>query len=533
MSESQTTTFKVICQGGLNSNQNHLDLSENRRGWATRLLNFEPSLFGGYRRINGYIPLDSNNMEVDPDNSEGPILGIALFNSDVIVARKQKGSPLYSFYRWGQGSPWIKYDTPGLSLNSFGVNRLRHVTFNFDGTNKIIFVDGINNAAIFDGVSWSQINTTNTGATDASPGGDQTLNAPKYVTVFKNHVFISGDESYTNVVAHSAPNAEYDWTVANGAGQLNAGFPVVQLRPFRDENFVFGILGIKKISVSGETFTIHDVVKDIGCIASDSVLEVAGDLVYLSQDGMRTIAGTDKIGDVELSTVSKPIQQTLTSLANNYSLDSVSSVLIRSKSQFRIFFNRAESTSLDTKGILGGLIESQEGINWEWAELRGISAPVVTSGYLDKTEYIIHGDYNGNVFRQELGNSFNGDPILAIYETPFLDFGDTEIRKTLRTATVFLRSEGTSIFDLNVKYDWDVYGTLNPDRYFFNEENLLSWYGEAVYGVSRYSDVSSPIFKTNIEGSSFSTRLIISSAAVSDPFSIQGIVFQLSPNDRK
>jgi len=45
----QIESYKLICSGGLNSNENHLDLSENFPGEATRLVNYEPSLFGGYR----------------------------------------------------------------------------------------------------------------------------------------------------------------------------------------------------------------------------------------------------------------------------------------------------------------------------------------------------------------------------------------------------------------------------------------------------------------------------------------------------
>ena len=36
-------SYKLLCSGGLNSNENHLDLSSNKSGAATRLVNFEPS----------------------------------------------------------------------------------------------------------------------------------------------------------------------------------------------------------------------------------------------------------------------------------------------------------------------------------------------------------------------------------------------------------------------------------------------------------------------------------------------------------
>ena len=52
-------SYKVISAGGLNSNENHLDLAENAPGSATRLVNYEASLFGGYRRVSGFMPLDS------------------------------------------------------------------------------------------------------------------------------------------------------------------------------------------------------------------------------------------------------------------------------------------------------------------------------------------------------------------------------------------------------------------------------------------------------------------------------------------
>ena len=77
-------SYKVICAGGLNSNENHLDLSESLPGSATRLLNFEPSLFGGYRRIEGYEEYSGDYPEVTLNGSaEGKVLGIAIYKNDV------------------------------------------------------------------------------------------------------------------------------------------------------------------------------------------------------------------------------------------------------------------------------------------------------------------------------------------------------------------------------------------------------------------------------------------------------------------
>ena len=52
-------SYKVICSGGLNSNENHLDLAENYPGVATRLVNYEISDYGGYRRLEGFDEYDT------------------------------------------------------------------------------------------------------------------------------------------------------------------------------------------------------------------------------------------------------------------------------------------------------------------------------------------------------------------------------------------------------------------------------------------------------------------------------------------
>ena len=97
----QIQSFKVICSGGLNSNENHLDLSDNSPGAATRLVNYEPSLFGGYRRVGGYAKYDNDYGELTvagQTTGQGKVLGLAIFKDDVtnstkiIAARQDAGS---------------------------------------------------------------------------------------------------------------------------------------------------------------------------------------------------------------------------------------------------------------------------------------------------------------------------------------------------------------------------------------------------------------------------------------------------------
>ena len=111
-------SYKVISSGGLNSTENHLDLAENFPGSATRLVNYEPSLYGGYRRISGYQPLDGASEFVGTETeAEGKVLCLAIFrstlynNADLLAARKDVGTNTYSFYRYVPYAGWTKLVT--------------------------------------------------------------------------------------------------------------------------------------------------------------------------------------------------------------------------------------------------------------------------------------------------------------------------------------------------------------------------------------------------------------------------------------
>lgn len=559
-------SFKVICSGGLNSNENHLDLSDNKPGAATRLVNYEPSLFGGYRRVEGFELYDADYPEVDDVNNagsaEGKVLGLAIFKDDVsnltkiIAARKDVGATTYSFYYYTPLIGWrpftldhsiVRNTTDGVRT----VEKLRHVSFNFGTGNRICFVDGVNPAIVYDGQHWEELRSTGTGGNPADAGhttntggGDQCLDAPALVDVFANHLFLAGDETNRATIAHSAPTNSaspygyYDFTNANAAGQLASGFDVVQIKPFRDNLFVFGSNGIKKVAADVTSgFVTDQVTANVGCISRDSVLEIGGDLMFLAPDGFRPVAGTARIGDVELETVSKSIQGLLVNTIQNFDMDTINGVVIRSKSQIRYFVGDDTIDTPDSLGIIGGLSDSTGSISWEFGELLGIRASCATSDYIGTEEFVLHGDYDGKVYRQERNTTFNGADIVAVYATPYLDFGETEERKVLRKINTFIRAEGPLEMNLSVAFDWGDYNTARPSTYsqaseggptVFGGRNITYNGANVVYGGS-----SKPIMTSDIQGSGFSIKATYVTVGDFEPYSIQGIVFEYSTAGRR
>ena len=544
----QVESLKVICSGGLYSSENHLSLSDNLPGSASQLINYEPSLFGGYRRINGYEKWDETYPEVGGNEAEGKVLCVAYYRNEhlgnpyLIAARKDKSGDTYSFW---YHTPYIGWRKMGHTERAFSwglrtVDKVRFVQYDFGSGSNIVFVDGVNAAVMFDGKDWFDITPAGDG-TEALAGGDQALARPSLVDVFENHVFYSGDDVYQSVVAHSAPKNAIDLTNANGAGQIVSGFSVAQIKPFRDSLFVFGTNSIKKIVTDYDVgFVQEQVTANVGCISPDSVVEVGGDLMFLAPDGLRPVAGTSRIGDVELETISKAIKSLLVDAVAGSQIPSFNGVVVRAKSQVRYFVDNGDDSTdaAVSMGLIGAMADGGSGMEWEFGRLVGIRATCCTSEYIGAEEFVLHGDYDGIVYRQEVGSSFDGRDIIAVYRTPYLDIGETEVRKTIFKVNTFIRAEGPFEMNLGLDYDWGDYNTAKPATYFQASLGGPTVYGggeSVAYGAPNiiYGGSSKPIIVSDVQGSGFSVRATYVTVGQSKPYSIQGLVFEYSVEGRR
>ena len=513
------SAFKINCVGGMNTNRDVLSQGEDTPGSATQLINYEPAITGGYRRLSGF----SNAYGTVPGT--GNVLGVAVnegINNNIFACRKPSAGTSY-FFRWDTGTTaWVAVTTPS-SVTMTGVNKVRFTPFNW-GASKVLLTDGINPAATYDGTTYTQLTHVNAPT------------APKYASNYKNHLFLCGDPADPYNLYFSAPIAETDFSAANGAGVINLGFEIVQIKSFRDVLYIFGKNQIKSLSGnSSADFVVSEVTSNIGCIVPDSVIELGGSVLFLGPDGFRPVSGTSKIGDVELETVSKQIQFTISAIITDIVLgnidpETLSSVVLRRKSQFRFFLPTSGSF-----GLLGGLRQTSQGFGFEFTQLFDIPATCAASGYIGTNEIVIHGDANGKVQLQESGQSFDGAPILSIYQTPYYYFEDPTVRKNFYNITTFLRSEGKSELLLGVSYDFDdSKGVFNPANYAISTEGAAAYYNEAVYDAAAiYDGNPSPVTKTNIAGSGFSVAFKYVTNDINASHTVQGIVLNYSVNDRR
>ena len=142
---------------------------------------------------------------------------------------------------------------------------------------------------------------------------------------------------------------------------------------------------------------------------------------------------------------------------------------------------------------------------------------------------------DGFIYFQERGNSFAGDPITSIYTSPYIDLGDTTVRKLFRRIDLFMRLEGSFAGNLGIKYDWGSTFAINPVAYVINSSGSNSYYnaGFNYDNSAMYGGTVQPVFKINIQGSGFSTQISISSTGIFTPHTLQGYVINFSVKGRE
>ena len=507
-------TYLSVCTGGLITNVDPLTQASGLSGSAIRMINYEPALSGGYRRISGY----TNDYGTVPGT--GAVLGVAVngnLDDGIFACRKPTSGHDY-LYKWQDSSDsWVAIPEAG-NPSMTNVSRIRFTSFNWSGE-VLLLTDGINPAAAYDGTTYTQITHA------------QAPNNPKYSEEFSSHLFLCGDSSESSSLYFSSPLNYSDFNPANGAGVINVGYTITAIKKFRNQLYIFGANNIKRLIGNNiSNFVLENVTSNMGCLAPDSVVEFGGDLLFLGPDGIRPISGTDKIGDVELATVSKEIQ----SIFDNYYLSEqivdISIVVLRKKSQFRFFFKNESSLSL-----IGGIRKSQNKQSvFEYSQLVGIEANCVDSGYIGQFEHIIHGDSSGKVHRQEKGNSFDGQDIFSLYQTPYFYMQDPEVRKVVHKVNTYLKSEGNTEVFVGVSYDYDDINTINPTNYEFTTEGAASVYGTAIYGAGGiYDGNPSPKTLTNISGSGNSVSVNYVTNNTNASHTIQAIALTYETADRR
>jgi hypothetical protein len=499
-------TFPIEFKGGLMTDGSPLRQGINFPGSASQLINFEPSIEGGYKKILGYNKW-TNNVVPGSTNVQGVIIASA---DDVIAVRGGK------YYVSLAKANWVQK----LDLASTSGQKIRHTLFNFNGTPKVCMVDSLHRPVFYESL-------TDTIVQDVAAPSD-VLGASRVVE-HKNRLFFAKGST----LVYTAPFAETDYTPGNGAGIVNVGDTISGLIVFRDELIVFCNDKIKRlIGSSPSDFVLKTITLKTGCVDGDTIQEVGGDILYLGPDGIRYLSATERVDDFGLARASQSIQEDITTTFTGGS--SYSSFTVRKKAQYRIFRYDLATTREDSVGYLGTRFEDQQPSGVAWGLVKGLKIFSADSKQFGSTEIILFLNEDGYVYEAEKGFSFDGAVISCMFTTPFMSITDPQARKTYYKHTLYLKSEGEVDISLRVILDFDAPDSIQPQTISIqNNTSGSAIWGAITWGSFIWGGAIRSAYENQIVGSSFGVALSYSESSTLPSFSLDTAILEYKQNDRK
>ena len=541
---SQSQPFALACQGGLNKVSSQLELLRVP-GEALKLSNFEVATTGGYRRISGYTQFGDGTRP----NSSNAILGLNVYADGVIAC---SGTNIYFSQ---DGDSWLQLNKASVSgsgdnYSTFGGRSAAARTSQgqaeftvYEGDTdygELIITDrgSATKPFYFKMTGTGDLDTRTFYAKEITVDGST---YPKYCVIHDKHLVVAGAGTAENTIYYSGTSDIDDFTTT-GSGSILLDDQVVGVRSFRDDLIIFcrnSIYRLVNINNSG-TIAVEPLTKNIGCLDGASIQEVGGQLLFLAPDGIRTVAGTARIGDIELGSLSRKIVPIFTDIAADIGNLKINSAVIRKKSQYRLFYGNVGTTTSASYGVAGTLrVDPEGGSRFEWAELVGMQASqAFTSGFnYDNIERVYHGDYAGYIYNHDTGNSFNPagveTAVDAEYETPDMDFGDLGTLKTLKYVKISVTPEGNVQPYLRIRYDYEDTNIPQPDAYLLSTIPKPAIFGSGLFGTSIFGAGGTPMVRQAIQGSGTTSKFKLYSNDTNGPYTINGLYIDYQPSGRR
>ena len=242
--------YTVACDGGLVKSANSIDLLRTP-GVARELRNFEVSIEGGYRRINGYSKFGGSSA-TQPTGGTTNILGVTPYADGVVVTA---GTNIYFSQ---DGITWLQINKlsagGGDNYSTFtgksatartGQGQCQFVIFEgatFD-YGELIIADGANKLFSFRMEGTGALNTRTFFSEEITVDG---TNGVKYIAIHDHHLIASGVENNLNTVYYSVYNDPNNFT-GTGAGSVTISDQVQGIKGFRTDLIVFAENSIHKL----------------------------------------------------------------------------------------------------------------------------------------------------------------------------------------------------------------------------------------------------------------------------------------------
>jgi hypothetical protein len=344
--------------------------------------------------------------------------------------------------------------------------------------------------------------------------------------------------SKNNFIYFTSPSTDNDFNPANGAGVINAGDQIVALYPFRETLIIFGRNRILALSgTSSADFRLSTLSDKLGCTSRDSVKEIGGDVLYAAPDGVRFLSDTDRSGALGLNIASRQIRGDMLRFIQTYGED-IQGLLIRNKSQYRLFGFEQNIPKLRSVGYLAVQSAEQGTTGLQWGLINGMKVYSADSLFVSSGELVIFTDWNTPfVYQMERSNRFEGSVINWFFRSAPMMLSDPTLRKTLHKVNVYGRLTETTLINVRVQKDFGDPGVLQSTNVYTltHESAGVPWSAPTTLWNEFVYDGFIPrvYLSTQVTGQGFVFAIELFGNDDTIPFIIDSMVLEYSQQDRQ
>ena len=384
--------------------------------------------------------------------------------------------------------------------------RYQFVNYNFGGstaTNRMYFVDGFNTCMEWDGTYCTPILT------------GMSVDAPKHIAAHKNHLFLAFQKGS---LQHSSIGDQYQWSVVTGASEIGTGAEItgLQVQPgdalaVFNRNRIYILYGTSASDWNLKTFS-----NDSG--ASEHTIQNLTETMFLDDRGVTTLSAVNAYGDFMMNSISKKIRPIIEAKKGL----SISSVRVRAKGQYRLFFDDGTGIYATFSGnSIAGFIR---------VDLGKVVYAICSAEDSFGDEILFFGSDDGYVYQMDKGTSFDGSAIEAMLRLSYYHFDSPTRNKRFRK--IQFEMQGDSSISLQFQPD---YSFSDPDVPEARTRNLNIAGSGGYWNIDNWDTFnwSGQIISTseeNLDGVGTNMgMLILSEAIYEQPHIIQGVTVHYSP----
>ena len=153
-------------------------------------------------------------------------------------------------------------------------------------------------------------------------------------------------------------------------------------------------------------------------------------------------------------------------------------------------------------------------------------------------DYVCTADENGNIYREDYGQTFAGSPIKFMWKSPFLALGSPHRRKLIDEFYFVLDDGIDNNFNFSVYKDYDSTVTDDPEKIYSVHLDRLVWAGDETYEDTIYcwakDDENIPVWtinkdileKAEISESNYAIQLCVEGSELTESIGIIGLEFK-------